>query len=317
VTPGKAPARTPGYKPTRVEVAVDGRELGLTSLEKVMYPAAGFTKAQVIDYYQRIAPAMLPHLKGRPLTRVRWPHGTGDMSFFEKRAPAGTPPWVKTAEVTHKDETIPYVVCDDRATLVWLANLNALELHPQLHLAKDPSRPTEVVFDLDPGLPAALLECCQVAVTIRDLLDGLDLKVFPKVSGGKGLQLYVPLNTPGVSYDDTKDFSRSIAIVLERDDPERVVSRMAKDLRKGKVFIDWSQNDEVKTTVGVYSLRGRERPTVSAPVTWEEVEGAIEEEDASELVFEADAVLERVEEHGDLFAAVETLKQRLPDGKGG
>jgi bifunctional non-homologous end joining protein LigD len=294
-----------------VEVQVDGRTLTLTNLAKVMYPATGFTKAQVIDYYQRVAPAMLPHLRGRPLTRVRYPHGVGDKFFFEKNKPAALPDWVKTAKVTHKGEAIDFVVCDDRATLVWLANLAALELHPQLHLADAPDRPTVVVFDLDPGLPAALRECCQVALWVREVLEAVGLRCWPKVSGGKGLQLYAPLNTP-TTYEATKEFANAIARLLERQHPDDVLSKMSKELRKGKVFIDWSQNDQVKTTVAAYSLRAQPRPTASAPVTWDEVEAAVEAKDASALVFEAEAVLERVAERGDLFAPVATVKQKLP-----
>lgn len=290
---------------------VEGRELRLTNLEKPMYPT-GFTKAQVIDYYRRVAPAMLPHLKGRPITRVRWPHGTGDKSFFEKRVPQGAPEWVQVVDVTHKGESIPFVLVEDVPTLVWLANLAALELHPQLHLAKEPERPTLVVFDLDPGPPAALLEACRVALRVRDVLDALGLECWAKVSGGKGIQVYLPLNTPGVTYEDTKAFSQGIARVLERETPGEVVSRQAKELRKGKVLVDWSQNDQVKTTVGVYSLRGRPKPTVAAPVTWEEIERAVAAEDADTLVFEPDDVLARVEEHGDLFEPVAKKKQKLP-----
>lgn len=300
------------WKETAVDAEVDGQVLRLTNLGKVMYPEAGFTKAQVIDYYRRIAPVMLPHLKGRPLTRVRWPHGTGDKSFFEKQAPSHTPAWISRAAVTHKDETVEYIVCDDTASLVWLANMAALELHPQLHKAADQDRPTVMVFDLDPGLPAALLECCQVALLLREVFDALDLEAWPKTSGGKGLQLYVPLNTPGASYDVTKALSQAFARTLEREHPGRVVSVMSKALRQDKVFIDWSQNDQVKTTIGVYSLRGRERPTVSTPVTWAEVEQAVADEDASTLRFEAEDVLARVEQHGDLFAPVQKKKQRLP-----
>lgn len=296
---------------TTTEVKVDGRTLTLTNLDKPMYPEAGFTKAHVIDYYSKVAPAMLPHLKGRPLTRKRYPHGVADKFFFEKRAPQGMPEWVRTAAVTHKDETIDYVVCDDRPTLVWLANLAAIELHPQLHLADEPARPTVMVFDLDPGAPAGLLECGEVALLIRDLLGELGLRCFAKVSGGKGLQVYVPLNTP-VTYDATKAFSHTIAVLLEKDQPDKVTSRMPKELRKGKVFVDWSQNDQVKTTVAVYSLRANPRPTAGAPVAWEEVEAALAAGDPSRLVFEAPAVLERVAEHGDLFAPVAKLKQKLP-----
>jgi bifunctional non-homologous end joining protein LigD len=294
-----------------VEVVVDGRELTLSNLAKPMYPN-GFTKAQVIDYYQKVAPALLPHIRGRPLTRIRYPHGVGDKFFFEKNAPSHRPEWVKTARVKHKGDAIEFIVCDDRATLVWLANLAALELHPQLHLAAHPETPTLLVFDLDPGLPAALLECCDVALWVRDLLADLGLKCFPKVSGGKGMQVYAPLNTPGVTYEQTKSLSRGIAEALERSMPDRVVSKMAKVLRTGKVFVDWSQNDQVKTTVAVYSLRAQPTPKAGAPLAWKEVEATRDAGEASGLVFEADAVLARVVKLGDLFEPVAKLKQKLP-----
>jgi bifunctional non-homologous end joining protein LigD len=213
--------------------------------------------------------------------------------------------------VEQSDEVAEYVVCNDVPTLVWLANMAALELHPQLHLASKPERPTVVVFDLDPGLPAALRECCDVALVLKDLFAALGLQCFPKQSGGKGMQLYVPLHTPA-TYEQTKHFAKTIAQTLEKDQPGKIISRMPKAERKGKVFIDWSQNDEVKTTVAVYSMRGRERPTASAPLAWEEVEQALDDGDASGLVFEAPDVLARVEEQGDLFAPVASLKQKLP-----
>jgi bifunctional non-homologous end joining protein LigD len=307
----KAKAKARAKHPrTEVQVEVEGRTLTLVNLDKPMYPG-GFTKAQVIDYYRRIAPAMLPHIRGRPLTRVRYPHGTQDKSFFEKRIPAHAPAWIARAEVEQSDEVAEYVVCNDVPTLVWLANMAALELHPQLHLASKPERPTVVVFDLDPGLPAALRECCDVALVLKDLFAALGLQCFPKQSGGKGMQLYVPLHTPA-TYEQTKHFAKTIAQTLEKDQPGKIISRMPKAERKGKVFIDWSQNDEVKTTVAVYSMRGRERPTASAPLAWEEVEQALDDGDASGLVFEAPDVLARVEEQGDLFAPVASLKQKLP-----
>lgn len=290
---------------------VEGRRLTLSNLDKVLYPEAGFTKAQVLDYYRRVAPVMLPHLRGRPVTLKRFPEGVAAESFFEKRAPPHRPSWVATAKVVHKGDAIEFCVVDDVATLVWLANLAALELHPQLHVAEDPERPTVMVFDLDPGAPAGLLECCAVALRLREVLEDLGLRCFPKASGLKGLQLYVPLHS-GASYDDTKAFSRGLAKVLERERPKEVVSRMRKDLRAGKVFIDWSQNDQIKTTVCAYSLRAHERPRVSAPVAWAEVEHALDAHDREGLVFEAEQVLARVRRHGDLFAQVATLKQELP-----
>jgi bifunctional non-homologous end joining protein LigD len=289
---------------TRVEVEVEGRRLSLSNLDKVMYPAVGFTKGQVIDYYTRIAPAVLPHLRNRPLTLKRYPNGVEGQYFYEKRCPSHAPEWVRRAHV----EKIEYCVCDDLATLVWLANLADLELHPSLSLVDDILRPTVMAFDLDPGPGAGLAECCEVAFLLRDALSQLKLESFAKTSGSKGIQLYVPLNTERVDYDHgTKPLSKALARHLEAQHPKLIVSQQKKELRKGKVLIDWSQNDEHKTTVGVYSLRARERPTVSTPLAWEELE------DPDSLAFEAADVLQRVEEHGDLFAAVVEMRQELPD----
>ncbi len=295
---------------------VQGRDLKLTNLEKVLYPAAGFTKKDVIDYYVRIAPAILPHLKGRALTRKRYPDGVDGEPFFEKNAPAHRPPWVKTAPIWSEGNrrTVHYVLADDLATLVWLANLAALELHPSLALAKDITCPTEMVFDLDPGLPANIVQCCQVALWLREIFEHFGLQSFPKTSGSKGLQVYIPLNTP-TTFDQTKEFAHALARLLEHEHPEQVVSDMKKQLRTGKVFVDWSQNDEHKTTIAVYSLRAREHPTVSTPVTWNEVERALKKKDAGLLVFESKQTIARFEKTGDLFEPVLKLKQRLPDLK--
>lgn len=297
-------------------VEIQGRHLKLSNLEKVLYPATGFTKQQVIDYYARIAPAILPHLVGRALTRKRYPDGVDGEPFYEKNAPKYRPEWVKTAPIWSEGNrrTVYYVLANDLATLVWLANLAALELHPSLALAKDITCPTEMVFDLDPGPPANIVQCCQVGLWLREIFEHFGLKSFPKTSGSKGLQLYVPLNTP-TTYDATKTFAHALAQLLEHEHPEMVVSDMKKTLRAGKVFVDWSQNDEHKTTVAVYSLRAREHPTVSTPVTWEDVERAFKKKDASRLVFEAPQVVSRFEKLGDLFEPVLTLKQRLPDLK--
>jgi bifunctional non-homologous end joining protein LigD len=299
-------------------VEIQGRHLKLSNLEKVLYPATGFTKQQVIDYYARIAPAILPHLVGRALTRKRYPDGVDGEPFYEKNAPKYRPEWVKTAPIWSEGNrrTVYYVLANDLATLVWLANLAALELHPSLALAKDITCPTEMVFDLDPGPPANIVQCCQVGLWLREIFEHFGLKSFPKTSGSKGLQLYVPLNTP-TTYDATKTFAHALAQLLEHEHPEMVVSDMKKTLRAGKVFVDWSQNDEHKTTVAVYSLRAREHPTVSTPVTWEDVERAFKKKDASRLVFEAPQVVSRFEKLGDLFEPVLTLKQRLPDLKAG
>jgi bifunctional non-homologous end joining protein LigD len=297
-------------------VEIQGRTLKLSNLEKVLYPAAGFTKKDVIDYYARVAPAIIPHLAGRPLTRKRYPDGVDGEPFFEKNAPMHRPDWVKTAPIWsgRNRRTIHYVLADDLATLVWLANLAALELHPSLALASDVECPTEMVFDLDPGPPADIVQCCQVGLWLREIFDHFGLQSFPKTSGSKGLQIYVPLNTPA-TYDHTKLFSHALAQLLEHDHPDLVLSEMSKQARVGKVFVDWSQNDEHKTTIAVYSLRARERPTVSTPVTWDEVERALTKKDARLLVFEASQVLARFEKRGDLFEPVLELKQRLPDLK--
>jgi bifunctional non-homologous end joining protein LigD len=297
-------------------VEIQGKDLKLSNLEKVLYPATGFAKKDVIDYYVKIAPAMLPHLNGRALTRKRYPDGVDAEPFFEKNAPMHKPAWVKTAPIWSGSNrrTVNYILADDLPTLVWLANLAALELHPSLALAKDIECPTEMVFDLDPGPPANIVQCCQVGLWLREIFEHFGLQSFPKTSGSKGLQIYVPLNTP-TTFDRTKLFSHALAQLLEHDHPEHVVSDMKKNIRGGKVFVDWSQNDEHKTTIAVYSLRARERPTVSTPVRWDEVERALKKKDASLLVFEAKQVIARFEKQGDLFEPVLELKQKLPDLK--
>src|SRR5580698_8113208 len=299
-------------------VEIQGKHLKLSNLEKVLYPATGFTKQQVMDYYVRIAPGLLPHLAGRALTRKRYPDGVDGEPFFEKNAPKYRPDWVKTAPIwsAGNRRTVHYVLADDLPTLVWLANLAALELHPSLALAKDITCPTEMVFDLDPGPPDNNVQCCEVGLWLRDIFEHFRLNSFPKTSGSKGLHIYVPLNTP-TTYDATKMFAHALAQLLEHDHRELVLSEMSKQARTGKVFVDWSQNDEHKTTVAVYSLRAREHPTVSTPVSWEEVERAFKKKDAGLLVFEAPQVVARFEKMGDLFEPVLELKQRLPDLKAG
>jgi bifunctional non-homologous end joining protein LigD len=279
----------------------------------VLYPATGFTKGEVIDYYGRVAPTILPHLRGRPLTLKRYPEGVEAGHFFEKRCPKHRPDWVPTAAVwsEREDGEIEFCVCDDKPTLVWLAQLAALELHPSLSLAERMERPTVLAFDLDPGEPATVIECARVALRVRELFGELGLECFPKTSGGKGLQVYLPLNGE-LTYEVTKPYARAVARLLERMYPEQIVSRMTKRLRKGKVFVDWSQNTESKTTVAVYSLRARERPTVSTPLEWDEVEAAADSGDPKPIRFEAADALRRVEERGDLFAPVLGLKQDLP-----
>jgi len=295
-------------------IEVQGKQLKLSNLDKVLYPATGFTKQQIIDYYVRIAPAMLPHLAGRALTRKRYPNGVDEEFFYEKNAPQHRPDWVKTAPIWSEGNrrTVHYILADDLPTLVWLANLAAIELHPSLALAKDITCPTMMVFDLDPGPPANIVQCCQVGLWLREIFEHFGLQSFPKTSGSKGLQIYVPLNTP-TKYESTKTFAHALAQLLEHDHRDLVVSDMKKQIRTGKVFVDWSQNDEHKTTIAVYSLRARERPTVSAPVTWEEVERAHKKKDANLLVFEAKQTVSRVEKLGDLFSPVLELRQRLPD----
>jgi bifunctional non-homologous end joining protein LigD len=296
-------------------VEVEGRQLKLSNLDKVLYPDAGFTKGQVIDYYTRIAPVLLPHLRKRPLTLKRYPNGVDAQFFYEKNCPKHRPDWVETIPVwsARNKADVNYCLANDLPTLVWVANLASLELHTSLSWAPDIGQPSMVVFDLDPGPPATAVECGRVALWLREVLDGFGLVVLPKTSGSKGLQLYVPLNTP-VTYDQTKRFAHGLAKLLEERHPGEVLSVMTKELRKGKVFIDWSQNDDSKTTVCVYSLRARPRPTVSTPVTWEEVEKVVDAADPSVLSFEADEVLARVERDGDLFAPVVELEQTLPAG---
>ncbi|HET8822118.1 MAG TPA: non-homologous end-joining DNA ligase [Thermoleophilaceae bacterium] len=293
----------------RVTVDVAGKQLSLSNLDKVMYPSVGFTKGQVIDYYTRVAPAVLPHLQDRPLTLKRYPNGVEGGHFYEKQCPSHRPDWVRSEPVELSSKTINFCICDDLATLVWLANLADLELHPSLSKVPDVERPTVMAFDLDPGPGAGLAECCEVALILRSALQALGLESFAKTSGSKGIQVYVPLNAEDVDYDHgTKRLSNALARHLEGEHPSLIVSSQKKELRKNKVLIDWSQNDEHKTTVGVYSLRARERPTVSTPLSWEELEAG----DPDALVFESDDVLARVEEHGDLFAPVAELRQSLP-----
>jgi len=301
-----------GQMSQSIQVEVEGRQLKLSNLDKVLYPAPGFTKAQVIDYYTRVAPALLPHMAGRPLTLKRYPDGVDGPFFYEKKCPSHRPPWFHTVSVwsERNKAEINYCVVDDLPSLVWVANMASLELHTSLARAEDIFRPTMIVFDLDPGPPADIRQCCQVGLELRDLFAELKIEAFPKTSGSKGLQIYVPLNTK-TSYEETKPFALAVAQELERKHPALVLSNMKKELRKGKVFVDWSQNDDHKTTVCVYSLRARERPTVSTPVTWDEVE-AHHQGKLKQLSFTADEVLARVERQGDLFAPVLKLRQKLP-----
>ncbi len=290
---------------TSTEIQVDGRRLSLTNLDKVIYPEAGFTKAQVIDYYARIAPFMLPHLDGRALTLVRCPDGVDGERFFEKRCPPHHPDWVPEVGELNSCEA------RDLPSLVWLANLAALELHTLQARAAEADRPTAIVFDLDPGPPAGVLDCCRVAIELREILDELGLAAVVKTSGSKGLHLSVPLHTDTTA-EHTKAVAHTIGRVMAKRDPRRVVTEMRKDLRPGRVFVDWSQNDQHKTTVAPYSLRIRPRPTVSTPVSWDEIEETLDSRDPDRLTFETGDVLERVQRHGDLYEANLTTVQSLP-----
>ena len=294
-------------------VEIQGKQLKLSNLDKVLYPATGFTKGQIIDYYAHIAPVLVPHLAGRPLTLKRYPNGVNSEYFFEKNATAHRPDWIKTAPIWSEGNrrNVNYILADDLPTIIWMANLAAIELHPSLSLAKNIGCPTMMVFDLDPGPPANIVHCAQVGMWLREIFEHFSLQSFPKTSGSKGLQIYVPLNTP-TSYEDTKPFAHALARLLEDQHRELVVSDMKKELRKGKVLVDWSQNDEHKTTIAVYSLRAREHPTVSTPVKWEEVEQLLRKKDPGLLVFEAGQVLKRVEKMEDLFEPALRLKQKLP-----
>jgi bifunctional non-homologous end joining protein LigD len=267
----------------------------------------------VIDYYARVADGILPHLRDRPLTLRRFPNGVEGPSFFEKRCPEHRPEWVQTATVlADRVGEIGFCLCQDKATLAWMAQLAALELHPSLAKARDIDRPTVVAFDLDPGPPANVIDCCRIALRLRELFEELGLESFPKTSGSKGLQVYVPLNTRA-GYEETGSFALAIALLLEKRYPKEIVSKMTKSLRKGKVFVDWSQNNRHKTTVAVYSLRARERPTASTPLDWDEVEAGSRKRNPDRLAFEAREVIKRLEERGDLFEPVLKLRQKLPE----
>ena len=301
----------------KAELIVEDRKIQVSNLDKILYPKVGFTKGQVIDYYIRIARVLLPHLKDRPLTMKRYPNGVQGEFFYEKNCPSHRPKWVKTAKVWSEgnNRLMDYCLAQDLPTLVWAANLADLELHTSLSRKNNIKRPTMMVFDLDPGAPANIVQCCQVGLWLRDLLGTMKLKSFAKTSGSKGLQVYVPLNA-AVTYDQTKELSHALAEYLEREHVDLITSNMSKALRKGKVFVDWSQNDEHKTTICVYSLRAKEEPTVSTPVTWDEVANCLKKKRADLLKFRSDKTLTRVEKMGDLFGLVEKLKQKLPKKQG-
>lgn len=293
----------------KVQVEIGGRTLALSNLDKMLYPEAGFTKGEVIDYYVRVAPVLLDHLGDRGITLRRFPNGVDAGSFFEKRCPSHRPEWVQTAiGPGDRNGEIGYCRLTEVAAVAWAANLAAIELHAPMARAADIETPTMTVFDLDPGPGTAIPECATVAIGIRDVLAGIGLDACVKTSGSKGLQVYVPLNTPH-THEDSSSFALAVAQVLEKEHPERIVTTQAKAARKDKVLIDWSQNSRHKTTICVYSLRARPFPTVSTPVTWDEVEGAV---DGAPLSFQADDVLARIDEHGDLFAATLTMEQQLP-----
>lgn len=300
--------------PNKTIVQIADVTLTLSNLDKIFYTATNFTKEQVIDYYIRVAPVLLPHLTGRPLTLKRYPNGAAAKFFYQKECPAFRPSWLSTIPVWSegKKRNIQFCLIEDLPSLIWAANLAAIELHTSLSRSEDILSPTLLVFDLDPGHPATIVQCAEVALKLQKILKESNLNSFPKTSGSKGLQIYVPLNTITTTYIQTKTFSHAIASLLEQQFPSLIVSKMKKVLRKGKVLIDWSQNDNHKTTVCTYSLRAKKYPTVSTPITWEEVENAHLQQDSNLLYFTTDKVLERVQKMGDLFAPVLTLKQTLP-----
>jgi bifunctional non-homologous end joining protein LigD len=311
--PEDEPALALPEPPTKsAHVTVQGRKLKLSNLDKVLFPKAKLTKRDVIEYYHAVAPVLLPHLQGRALTVTRWPDGVQGKSFFQKQTPSHAPDWVQTVNIPHRGKPIDYTLVEDLPTLVWLANLAAVELHTPLARSGERDRPTTLVFDLDPGAPATIVECARVAQMLHGMFEGLGLQSFAKTSGSKGLQLYMPLNDPDVTFEQTKPFARTVAELLEQSEPDLVVSNMTKAKRAGRVLIDWSQNDRNKTTVCVYSLRATERATVSVPVEWDEVSAVAGGGDPAALSFEAGDVLERVAERGDLFAPVLSVVQELP-----
>lgn len=307
-----APRRLEVPAKGRTLIHIGGKDLAFTNLGKVLYPETGFTKGDVIDYYLRVSQWMLPHTRHYPVTLKRYPNGVDQPFFYEKRCPVhGRPAFVETVDFNAKTAPIEFCVINNVQTLCWLANLAALELHLLLAHGEAQDQPRMLVFDLDPGAPATIADCARLALELRALLADLGLDSLAKSSGSKGLHLYVPLNTP-TTYDETKAFARAMAMTLERRFPDRVTSVMAKDQRMGKVFVDWSQNDRIKTTAAVYSLRARPEPTVSTPVTWKEVAAAAKSRDRDLLAFTAPAVLDRLRDLGDLFAPLLALRQELP-----
>src|SRR5215218_3319702 len=291
-------------------VEVGGRELRLTGLRRVLFPVTGVTKAAVLDYYARIAPTLLPHIRGRAMTLKRYPGGVAGPHFYDKHC-AGRPDWLPTAPMwsDRKGEDITFCRIEDTASLIWTVNHGNLEMHPLLSVAPDLDSPTTLAFDLDPGEPAGILDAAEIALLLRDMLAGVGLRTWAKTSGSRGVQVYAPLNSPA-TFDAAKAFARNVAEVMASRLPERVVSRMDKRLRTGKVLVDWSQNDRHKSTVAAYSLRAKlPRPTVSLPLPWETLEQAARPDDL--LIAPQDA-LDRVEQHGDFFAPVLVCVQHLP-----
>jgi len=294
-------------------VEIEGKRLSLANLEKDLYPSFGFTKAQILEYYRRLAPFILPHLQDRALTFKRYPEGVDQDYFFEKRCPAHRPAWVKTSKVLQEEGDLRTVcLVNDLATLMWVENLASLELHVPQARAFSPETPDYLVFDLDPGEPANILDCARVALIIRDLLGNLGLTGRTKTSGQKGLHVYVPLNQPDATFEDTKTFFRAVALILEKNYPELVTAKMAKESRQGRVFINWSQNDAQKTMICAYSLRAREKPYVSFPLAWGELEHLSRQNDPEKLQVIHYEAVSRVEKQGDLFQEVLVKKQKLP-----
>ena len=297
----------------RTLVEMDGRKLPLSNLEKDFYPSHGFTKAHVLEYYRRIAPFILPHLKDRALTFKRYPEGVEKNFFFEKRCPSHCPAWVKTAEISQNDgERMRVCLVNDLETLIWAENLASVELHVPLARAHSPKTPDSMVFDLDPGDQAGILECARVALIVQDLLSRMGLASYVKTSGKKGLHVYVPLNRRGTTFEETKTFSKAVAEIMQKHYPDRVTARMAKKERNAKVFINWSQNDASKTMICVYSLRARGKPIVSFPLEWRDLEDPARLTDPERLQVMHSEALSRVEKKGDLFREVLMREQKLP-----
>jgi bifunctional non-homologous end joining protein LigD len=294
------------------ELEIAGRQLSIRHLDRVIYPEAATTKKDLLEYYAQVADVMLPHLRERLLHMHRYPEGVTGPRFWQKACPDHHPDWIPTAPVWSEEKraTIDFCVVNELPALLWAVNIGSIELHTSLHLRDDLHRPTVLAFDLDPGEGAGLLECCEVALRLRELFDGFGMRSLIKTSGSKGLQVYVPLNHEYAGYATTKPLARSVAELLEGQTPDKVVSRVARSLRAGKVLVDWSQNTEHKSMVCVYSVRARSRPTVSTPLRWQEIEQAIDEGDPTRLVFDIADVLERIAAHGDLFAEVLTLVQQ-------